>query len=182
MNSYTAQSLLQEIQYAGVNSEHIQESLVAHLNIAKKKIATAESCTGGLVSARITEVSGSSSVFECGICSYGNNIKTKVLGVREETLESFGAVSSQTAIEMANGVRLLSKSDIGISTTGIAGPTGGTAEKPVGLVYIGCSTKEHTFAVKAMLQDSQNNSRCMVRDLACKAALFTALKEILNQQ
>lgn len=120
----------------GIDVGNLQTALVKALHEKNLKIATAESITGGLVSKRITEVSGSSEVFECGICSYSNNIKHSVLGVSQETLDTFTEYSAETALEMAKGVRRISGADIGISTTGIAGPNGGTDEKPVGLVYV----------------------------------------------
>lgn len=100
-------------------------------------IATAESCTGGLIGHRLTEVPGSSDYLLGGIIAYSNAVKSEILGVKEETLIKYGAVSEETAIEMAEGVRKCLDSDIGISTTGIAGPGGGTVTKPVGLVYCG---------------------------------------------
>lgn len=99
-------------------------------------VSTAESCTGGLLSGAITAVSGSSEVFNAGIVTYSNEAKMKYLGVKEETLSNYGAVSRQTALEMSMGVKKANCSDIGVGITGIAGPTGGTAEKPVGLVFI----------------------------------------------
>ena len=103
----------------------------------KLKISTAESCTGGLISAAITAVSGSSDVFDEGICTYANTAKMKYLNVPVQTLEKYGAVSEQTALAMAKGMAEQSGSDIALSVTGIAGPTGGTSEKPVGTVYVG---------------------------------------------
>ena len=111
----------------------------------KLTVATAESCTGGLIGHTLTNISGSSEYYDRGIISYSNRAKMELLGVKEETLKKYGAVSDQTAREMAMGVRERSKVDIGIATTGIAGPTGGTKEKPVGLVYIGLSVKEGTI-------------------------------------
>ena len=162
--------------------ENIKESdlpslLVEALTKAKKRIATAESCTGGMVSAAITSVSGASAVFDCGVCSYANFIKHKIVGVREETLSTYGAVSDRTAAEMARGVRLLAGADIGISTTGIAGPLGGSRYKPVGLVYIGVST-EMGLHTEKMLLGENNADRERIRELAVSAALFFALKEL----
>ncbi len=114
--------------------------VVQLLREKRLKIATAESCTGGLVSGALTSVSGSSEVFSLGICTYSNEQKMKQLSVPADVLESYGAVSHQTARCMAKGVRLAADSDIGISTTGTAGPAGGTEENPVGTVYIGIST------------------------------------------
>ena len=120
-------------------------------NLLKEKnltIATAESCTGGLISHSITNISGSSDYFDRGIVSYSNNAKVELLDVSEELLEKYGAVSEQVAKAMAEGVRNKSNVDIGIATTGIAGPTGGTIEKPVGLVYIAVSTADESIVKK----------------------------------
>jgi PncC family amidohydrolase len=103
-------------------------------------LGVAESCTGGLIGHRLTEVPGSSTYFLGGIVSYAYEIKQRLLGVSQETLERHGAVSAEVALEMARGVRRTLGTDIGLSVTGIAGPTGGTPEKPVGLVYIALST------------------------------------------
>lgn len=113
---------------------------------------TAESCTGGLISARIVNVSGVSAVFKGGFVTYANEAKVKLLGVKEETLTQFGAVSEQTAREMVTGAAQAMEADVAVAVTGIAGPDGGTKEKPVGLVYIGyyvCGevhVKEYHFA------------------------------------
>ena len=120
----------------GIDADSLQSALVAALKEKALKAAVAESCTGGGVSHAITDIPGSSAVFECGLCTYSNVMKQKLLGVSKETLNKFGAVSEQTAQEMAHGVRRVSGADIGIGVTGIAGPDGGTDEKPVGLVYI----------------------------------------------
>jgi PncC family amidohydrolase len=109
-------------------------------------ISTAESCTGGLLSHTLTGISGSSAYFIGGVVAYSNQIKEQVLGVGTQTLIDHGAVSEQTACEMADGIRNQFSTDIGLSTTGIAGPTGGTADKPVGLVWIGISTSDGTRA------------------------------------
>ena len=98
-------------------------------------ISTTESCTGGLLSSKLTDISGSSAFVTLNLVTYANEAKQNMLGVRKETLDSFGAVSEECAYEMAKGLYKLTKSDICISTTGIAGPTGGTTEKPVGLIY-----------------------------------------------
>jgi len=102
-------------------------------------LCTAESCTGGLLSGAVTSVSGASNVFGVGICAYSNGIKEKTLCVKAETLENYGAVSAECAAEMALGIRKISGSEIGVSVTGIAGPEGGTPEKPVGTVFFACS-------------------------------------------
>ena len=105
-------------------------------------MAVAESCTGGLMAKRITDISGCSDVFMGGCVTYTNEVKQILLGVRSETLEKYGAVSEQTAAEMARGVRERLGADVGVSATGIAGPGGGTEETPVGTVYIGVSTEK----------------------------------------
>lgn len=120
-------------------------------NLLKQKnltIATAESCTGGLIANSLTNLSGSSDYFDRGIVSYSNNAKIELLDVPEKMLIEYGAVSEQVAKAMAEGVRKKSNVDIGISTTGIAGPTGGTPKKPVGLVYIAISTNKETIVRK----------------------------------
>ena len=121
-----------------------------YLELIKQKltIATAESCTGGLIGHTITNISGSSKVYDGGIISYSNKAKMELLNVPENLLIKYGAVSEEVAKAMSDGIRKKSKVDIGISTTGIAGPTGGTKEKPVGLVYISISTSKNTVVKK----------------------------------
>lgn len=111
-------------------------------------LAVAESCTGGLLSSRITNASGSSDYFIMGIVAYSNEIKENVLGVSDKLIKKFGAVSKEVALEMAKGVRLLAGADIGIGITGIAGPTGGTRSKPVGLVHIALVTDKRRIVKK----------------------------------
>ena len=127
------------------DSLNLEQTVVKLLSENGKKIALAESCTGGYIAKRITDVPGSSEVFEYGIVSYSNEVKQKLLGVKSETLEQYTEVSEQTAAEMAEGVRKLSGADIGISVTGISGPGGGTEDKPVGLAYIGFSHSGGTY-------------------------------------
>lgn len=121
-------------------AERIEARLVAACKAKGLTLATAESCTGGLVAGRITSVSGSSSVFLGGVVSYANAVKRDVLGVPQEVLDSVGAVSAECAQAMALGVRERLKADVAVSVTGIAGPDGGTPAKPVGLVYFGVAT------------------------------------------
>jgi nicotinamide-nucleotide amidase len=121
----------------GNGTEELEDQTGELLRKKHLTIATAESCTGGLIGDRITNTPGSSDYMRGGVVAYSNEIKTAVLGVKESTLEAVGAVSRETAAEMAAGVRTLMQTDLGLSTTGIAGPTGGTKEKPVGLVYVG---------------------------------------------
>ena len=122
-------------------------------------ISTAESCTGGLIAKTITDYSGVSEIFSEGYVTYSNNAKMKNLGVLEKTLSSYGAVSEETAREMADGVRERSGADIGVSVTGIAGPGGGTKEKPVGLVYAAVSYGGKTFTKKLMLNGDREKVR-----------------------
>lgn len=173
-----AQEFLQVLNDEGINMDKLSELVVGALNNKSLKIATAESCTGGMLSSHITDISGSSQVFDFGVCTYANHIKHKILGVKDETLSTYGAVSEKTAMEMARGARLLSNADIAVSTTGIAGPMGGSQYKPVGLVYIGISTKDKLLAHKMLLSEGVTPQRSRIRELACASALYFALKEI----
>ena len=127
------------------------EAIAKILTERKLKIATTESCTGGLLSSKFTDVSGSSEYIHLNLVTYSNQAKRKMLGVREETLENFGAVSEECAYEMASGLMKLTGADICISTTGIAGPTGGTDEKPVGLMYSTICTKDKAVTFETRL-------------------------------
>ena len=130
--------VIQKYHFGGEGVE--LEDVVGRLLIKNRKtIATAESCTGGLIGDRLTNISGSSLYYKGGIVAYSNSVKEKTIGVNKETLDSAGSVSEETALEMARGIRNKLDADIGLSTTGIAGPKGGTKEKPVGLVYIAIS-------------------------------------------
>ena len=147
------------------------------------KLSTAESCTGGLVAARIVNVPGSSEYFMGGVVAYDNSIKMKVLNVSPETLLKFGAVSEETAREMVIGVKKLMNTECAISTTGIAGPTGGTPEKPVGLTYIGISVGDRVEVFKFIFEDKdpdevarRNNRRRKAAKKALKL-LVQMLKE-----
>ena len=135
----------------GMGEDRLEEVVVGKLITARKTIAVAESCTGGLIANRITNVSGSSEVFINGLVAYSNESKVRLLGVSDATLEQHGAVSEEVAREMAEGVRARSKTDLALSTTGIAGPAGGTRDKPVGLVYIGFATSKETVVQRHML-------------------------------
>lgn len=134
-------------------------------------VATAESCTGGLIAHTLTNISGSSDYFDRGIVSYSNRAKTELLGVPETMLKEHGAVSEEVAKAMAEGVRKKSNADIGLATTGIAGPTGGTKEKPVGLVHIAISTADSTEVKR--FQSSGN--RLQNKENTCNAALTMLL-------
>lgn len=134
----------------GIDLTCIEEAVVALLKEKGMKLATAESCTGGLIGKRITNISGASSVFDCGIISYSNEIKHKILGVREDDLKKYGAVSEQVAKQMAQGVLKLSGADVAVSVTGIAGPNSDGTDKPVGLSYIGLAHKNGAEVKKLM--------------------------------
>ena len=134
-------------------------------------IAIAESCTGGLIAHTLTNISGSSDYFDRGIVSYSNRAKIELLGVSERMLKENGAVSEQAARVMAEGIRIKSNVDIGIATTGIAGPTGGTKEKPVGLVYIAISTSKNTEVKKFLF----SGNRLQNKENTCNAALSMLL-------
>lgn len=123
----------------GENTTTFEESIVAKLMETGKSVAVAESCTGGMLGARITSVSGSSAIFPGGVISYSNEIKHRLIGVSTETLSQFGAVSEECCAEMAEGAKSQFRTTFGLSITGIAGPDGGTPDKPVGLVYVGIS-------------------------------------------
>lgn len=167
---------MKELENNDIEIAELPELLVKELSERKLKIATAESCTGGLISKMITDVSGASAVFDCGVCSYANEIKAKVLSVSEEDLRTKGAVSREVAMQMAKGVRELSGSDIGISTTGIAGPTGGSKEKPVGTVFIGVSTIGKNYGILANLA-TKNATRDKIRQSAAFLAIYCGFKE-----
>jgi PncC family amidohydrolase len=148
-------------------------------NLLKKKhftIATAESCSGGLIANTFTNISGSSDYFDRGIVSYSNKSKMELFDVEEDVLKEFGAVSEHIAKLMADEIREQSNVDFGISTTGIAGPTGGTPEKPVGLVYIAVSTSDKTIVKKFQFR----GDRIQNKENTCNAA-FKMLFEIVNK-
>jgi len=133
-------------QYIFAYDQDTLEGIVAGLLTDKNlNLTVAESCTGGLITDRLTDVSGSSVFLERGVIAYSNNCKVDLLGVPENVLREFGAVSEKTAVSMAEGVRKLGKCNLGLSTTGVAGPTGGTAEKPLGTVFIALADGTKTF-------------------------------------
>ncbi len=144
-------------------------------------LATAESCTGGLISAEITSVSGSSDVFGYGVCTYANEAKMKLLGVSGETLNTVGAVSQETAVQMAEGVRKLSGADIAVSVTGIAGPGGGTPEKPVGTVYIGFASDRTVYAERHLFTGKDFPEAADSREAIRYETVFTALNMIKKE-
>lgn len=166
--------MLGDVVY-GVDIGSMQNALVQTLIEKKLIAATAESCTGGLVSAAITDISGSSAVFVGGVCTYTNALKTKLLGVSEDTLTTVGAVSPETAQQMAQGVRALTGADIGVGITGIAGPGGGSEEKPVGLVYIAVNSDAHSEVKKLLLSRGHKEERDLIRNIAKLNALSMML-------
>lgn len=156
----------------------IAEKAVDNLKKKGYTLALAESCTGGLVSKLITDVSGASSVYLGGVCSYSNSVKMKLLGVSHDTLKEHGAVSRETAKEMSTGVKRALGSDIGIGITGIAGPASDGTDKPVGLIYISISSpkKEEIIELKNAFTE---NIREQNRLSAAKAALSLLTDELL---
>ncbi|MFH1729444.1 MAG: CinA family protein [Pseudomonadota bacterium] len=142
----------------------------------KLSIASAESCTSGMLANMLAKNSGSSAYYKGGIIAYCNDLKVDLLNVSKKTLHKYGAVSQETAIEMALGVQKICKSDIGISTTGIAGPSGATAEKPIGLVYIGFAFKNNNFTKKFnFIGDRQENKKS-----TCAAAIQIIYDTLVN--
>jgi nicotinamide-nucleotide amidase len=140
-------------------------------------ISTAESCTGGLIAMRLTEVPGASDYFMEGTVAYSNGAKTRDLGVPLETIEKYGAVSAETAEAMALGMRGRAGTTYAVSVTGIAGPSGGTEEKPVGTVFIGYSDDEKTKSIKFVLP----GDRYLIRWRASQAALDYLRRQILKK-
>lgn len=152
-----------------------EKALIEKLAKNNMKIAVAESCTGGMVTETLTTVSGASAVLDGSVVSYANEIKARLLNVSEGTLASKGAVSEECALQMAEGVRKLMGADVGLSITGIAGPTGGSDEKPVGTVYIAVSTAKRGKCEKLNIR---NNGREYIRKVSTKSVLMLALNSI----
>ena len=147
------------------------KDLVVCLEKKQMTVATAESCSGGLLAAAITEIAGASHVFGYGLVTYSNQAKTELLGVCGETLALYGAVSEQTARAMAKGLLALSGADVVLVTTGIAGPSGGSTEKPVGLVYIGVGGKKDIHIRRCQF----SGDRAGIRQKTVETALSMAL-------
>jgi nicotinamide-nucleotide amidase len=152
----------------------LEEAIGEALREKKATVAVAESCTGGLISHRITNVPGSSEYFERGVVAYSNQAKVDFLGVPEDVIKDRGAVSPETAMAMAYGVRKAADATFGLATTGIAGPGGGTPEKPVGLVYIGIAGPNGVEA-KGFRFDGE---RLAIKEKAADAALSWLLSEV----
>lgn len=149
--------------------------LVATLRAAGATVSTAESCTGGLVAARITSVSGASEAFKYGAVTYCNEAKNKILGVEKETLETLGAVSAKTAAEMAAGVRKIMNAEIGVSVTGLAGPNGGEG-KPVGLVFVAVNSDKYSEVTENHFSGDRISVRNQAADKTLQLALMAAKK------
>lgn len=161
-----------------LNINLITRELIDLLKEKNLKIAIAESCTGGLISKLITDIPGASSVFECGVCTYSDSMKEKVLSVSSKTLKTHTAVSKETAMEMAAGVRKISNADLGLSTTGYAGPKIKNSADEVGLVYVGLSNMTKTTFIKLNLDRGFINDRDYIRNAAAYNALLAALNII----
>ena len=172
-----------EAQRTQTISVHEQEStyqkafdLVTLLMNKGWHISFAESCTGGLLSGRLINASGASCVYKSGYITYSNEEKVRILGVSERTLQEYGAVSRQTASEMALGCAKASNTDFAVSVTGIAGPNGGTVEKPVGLVYVGCAYHDQCKVIELHL----SGQRQMIRQESVEQALKFLHKTIIS--
>ena len=166
-----------------MGNNNIDKTVTDVVELLKQKkltIATAESCTGGLLSELITSVSGASEVFELGICTYSERIKHQFLGVPLEEIEKYDVVSEQVALSMVRGLKERSGADICVSVTGIAGPNGGTPEKPVGTVYIGFDICGRQFVKLPKLWELHDTSRENIRRSAAAFAFETIYKEISN--
>lgn len=155
----------------GINAISLENVVIELLKKREQKIATAESCTGGLLAKRLTDIPGSSAVFDLGLVTYANSAKINLLNVDAELINCKGAVSRSVAMAMALGIRRLAKSHYGIGITGIAGPDGGSPQKPVGTVYIGLAISEEETFVKKIKPNPQINTRAMIRQHAASSAL-----------
>ena len=158
----------------GYDDETISSVIGKLLNQKGVTVATAESCTGGLIGNMITEVSGSSAYYKGGIVAYSNELKERLLGVRHETLEQYGAVSEETAIEMARGCLAVTGADYAIATTGISGPNGATAEKPLGLVYVAVALREEVVCNRYVF----TTTRQQHQQRTANQALFDLYKQL----
>ena len=145
--------------------------------LTKKKLTVsfAESCTGGLLASTITSISGSSKVFNLGLITYSNNAKVKLLKVPKKTITKYGAVSHETCLSMVENLSKISKSNISISITGVAGPNGGTKQKPVGLVYVGLKKGRKTIIKKNLFK---NKGRIFIQKATVKKVLKMVLKNV----
>lgn len=159
-------------RYDSVSEMRVEEQVGVLLRRGGLRLAVAESCTGGLISHMLTNVAGSSTYYVGGVISYAYEAKVRLLGVKWETLEKFGAVSDKTVIEMAHGARIGMSADIGLAVSGIAGPGGGTPEKPVGTVWVGLSSAHHEDAQHFLFQ----GDRLAIKEQSAQAALEMLVK------
>lgn len=164
---------------ASVNREEafLEEQIVALMREKNLTLAAAESCTGGMLSSRMIDVAGVSDVYKAGFVTYANEAKQKLIGVKEETLMKYGAVSEQTAREMVAGALRAAEADMAVAITGIAGPGGGTKEKPVGLVYIACGIPDEIVVDKCQF----NGSRSEIRQASAEHALEMLYRELMKK-
>ena len=151
------------------------KTLVEILTKKKIKISFAESCTGGLLASSITSISGASKVFNLGLITYSNQAKIKILKVNKNIIRKYGAVSHECCLAMVNNLSKISKTNINVSITGIAGPNGGTKQKPVGLVYIGVKKGNKTQITKCLFE---NKKRSSIQIATVKKALDLVLKTV----
>ena len=162
----------------GVDVGNMQNALLQRLIEKRLTLAVAESCTGGQIAARLTDTPGASKALRCSVVSYCNESKADLLGVRVGTLQAYGEVSRQAALEMAHGIREVGRADIGLSVTGIAGPDGGTPEKPVGLVFAACAGPWGEKVVELNLSRGLKNEREIIRNSACLHTMNLLLREL----
>lgn len=163
---------MKEPQITLKEGKHIEERVIERLKELQLTVTTAESCTGGLIAARLVNVAGASQVFGRGFVTYANEAKEEELGVKHETLQQYGAVSKQTVKQMARGAAAHGKADVAIAVTGLAGPDGGTREKPVGLVYVGIFYKDKVYWQKFHFK----GNRSTIRELTVVNSLQNMLR------
>ena len=156
-----------------VKIDKLTKKVVKECEKQKRTLAVAESCTGGMLSSHITSISGSSEIFDRGFITYSNNAKIDLINVKKKTIEKFGAVSKETAIEMAEGAIKNSLASLAISITGVAGPGGGTSLNPIGTVYIALKIDDKKDVKKFIFQDKG-------RDFIRKASVYEALQLLLH--
>ena len=149
--------------------------LIRILTKKKLKISFAESCTGGLLASKLTSISGSSKVFDLGLITYSNQVKIRILKINKNIIRKYGAVSYECCLAMVDNLSKISKANINVSITGIAGPKGGTKEKPVGLVYIGIKKGNKTYISKCLFKDKKRSS---IQKMTVKKALDLILRII----
>jgi len=166
----------------GVDVGDMQTALVGLLREKGLTIGLCESCTGGMIAARLTEVPGASEVLRCGVVSYSNESKARLAGVSGRTIAAHGAVSGECALEMARGVREVSGAEVGLAVTGIAGPGGGTDEKPVGLVFVACAGPWGEKVIELRLSRGYKDERQNIRNLACLNAMNLVMREVWNNE